>query len=194
MKIAVLVSGGADSSVALALLKEQGHDVTAFYLKIWLEDELQFLGSCPWEEDLNFVESVCKQLNVPLQILNLQKEYFDKVVSYAINEVKHGRTPNPDMFCNTRVKFGVFYDKIDKTFDKIATGHYADTQTAPDGKTLLLRVPDQVKDQTYFLAHLTQDQVSKRVNKSRSHITNLLGIFILFFTRHKLISRIINDF
>lgn len=160
MKIAVLVSGGVDSSVALALLKEQGHDVTAFYLKIWLEDELQFLGECPWEEDLKYVEEVCKQLNVPLQILNLQKEYFDRVVSYAINEVKHGRTPNPDMFCNTRVKFGVFFDKIDKSYEKIATGHYADTETIGN-LTYLKRVPDQIKDQTYFLAHLTQEQVAR---------------------------------
>ena len=161
MKIAVLVSGGVDSSVALALLKEQGHDVTAFYLKIWLEDELQFLGSCPWEDDLKYVEAVCKQLDVPLNIINLQKEYFEQVVSYAIEEVKQGRTPNPDMFCNARVKFGIFYNKIDTLFpgfDKVATGHYADVEIK-DGLAHLLRVPDPVKDQTYFLAHLNQQQL-----------------------------------
>jgi len=166
MKIAALVSGGVDSSVALALLKEQGHDVRAFYLKIWLEDELQFLGECPWEEDLKYVEAVCKQLNVPLQILNLQKEYFEQVVNYAINEVKNGRTPNPDMFCNARIKFGIFYNKIDKSFEKIATGHYADTKIIESTetkikKTWLCRVPDQIKDQTYFLAHISQEQASK---------------------------------
>lgn len=160
MKIAVLVSGGVDSSVALALLKEQGYDVTAFYLKIWLEDELQFLGSCPWEEDLNYVQKVCEQLNVPLQILNLQKEYFDLVVSYAIAEVKVGRTPNPDMFCNARVKFGCFYNAIDKSFDKVATGHYADIEQK-DGVYYLKRVADPIKDQTYFLAHLTQEQIKR---------------------------------
>ncbi len=166
MKIAALVSGGVDSSVALALLKEQGHDVTAFYLKIWLEDELQFLGECPWEEDLKYVEAVCKQLSVPLQILNLQKEYFELVVNYAINEVKNGRTPNPDMFCNARIKFGIFYDKIDRSFQKIATGHYADTEMIIDKKTgtkktYLCRVPDQIKDQTYFLAHISQEQAAR---------------------------------
>ncbi len=79
MKIAVLVSGGVDSSVALALLKEQGHDVTAFYLKIWLEDELSYLGSCPWQEDLAYVQAVCTQLDVPLHVVSLQQEYHDTV-------------------------------------------------------------------------------------------------------------------
>src|SRR3989338_4846674 len=100
MKIAVLTSGGVDSSVALRLLHQQGHDVTAFYLKIWLEDELAYLGDCPWQEDLGFVQAVCEQLKVPLEVVNLQKEYFEHVVSYSIAEVKAGRTPNPDIFCN----------------------------------------------------------------------------------------------
>ncbi|HLP79333.1 MAG TPA: tRNA 2-thiouridine(34) synthase MnmA [Acidobacteriota bacterium] len=160
MKIACLVSGGVDSSVALRLLKDEGHDITAFYLKIWLEDELSYLGDCPWQEDLSYVEAVCKQANVPLKVLNLQKEYFDLVVKYAIKEVEAGRTPNPDMFCNFRVKFGAFYNAIDDSFDKIATGHYADIEEK-DGVFYLKRVPDQIKDQTYFLAHLTQKQLSK---------------------------------
>ena len=107
MKIAVLVSGGVDSSVVLAKLKEQGHDVTAFYLKIWLEDELSFLGDCPWEEDLDYVRKVCKQQDVPLQILSLQQEYHNKVVGYTISEIKAGRTPNPDIFCNSYIKFSI---------------------------------------------------------------------------------------
>jgi tRNA-5-taurinomethyluridine 2-sulfurtransferase len=85
MNIAVLVSGGVDSSVALKLLKDQGHSITAFYLKIWLEDELSFLGNCPWEEDLSYVQAVCTQLEVPLEVISLQKEYWDSVVSYTIN-------------------------------------------------------------------------------------------------------------
>ena len=107
MNIAVLLSGGVDSSVALRLLQEQGHTVTAFYLKIWLEDELAFLGECPWEEDLKYARAVCEQAHVPLEILSMQKEYFEKVVSYTIAEVK-GRTPNPDVMCNNHVKFGLF--------------------------------------------------------------------------------------
>ena len=124
MKVACLVSGGVDSSVALALLKEQGHDVTAFYLKIWLEDELSYLGTCPWQEDLTYVQSVCTQLSVPLQVINLQKEYFEHVVKYALRQVELGNTPNPDMLCNEFVKFGVFWQAI-KGFDAVATGHYA---------------------------------------------------------------------
>ena len=112
MKIAVLLSGGVDSSVALAELKKQGHDLTAFYLKIWLEEELQYLGNCPWKEDLSYVEQVCKKLDVPFEVINLQKEYWEKVVSYTICEVKEGRTPSPDLLCNQRIKFGVFFDSI----------------------------------------------------------------------------------
>src|SRR5436190_4116649 len=112
MNIAVLVSGGVDSSVALRFLQQQGHQVTAFYLKIWLEDELSFLGTCPWEEDLAMVRAVCTQAGVPLEIISLQKEYWQEVVSYTIAAVKAGLTPNPDIMCNQRVKFGAFYNYI----------------------------------------------------------------------------------
>ena len=160
MKIAVLVSGGVDSSVALSLLKQQNHELTAFYLKIWLEDELSFLGTCPWQEDLKYVEAVCNKLDVPLKVLSLQKEYWDNVVSYTIREIKAGRTPNPDMMCNQIIKFGLFYKKIDKSFEKIATGHYAQLKKIKD-KYHLFRSPDPVKDQTYFLADLTEQQLSR---------------------------------
>jgi tRNA-5-taurinomethyluridine 2-sulfurtransferase len=160
MKIAVLVSGGVDSSVALCLLKAQGHTVTAFYLKIWLEDELSFLGTCPWEEDLQYVEALCQQLDVPLRIISLQKEYWDEVVSYTIAEARAGRTPNPDVLCNQRVKFGAFFTHIGTDFDKVATGHYAQIE-AVNGLFYLKQSPDPIKDQTYFLSHLTQAQLSK---------------------------------
>lgn len=160
MKIAVLVSGGVDSSVALKLLQDQGHDVTAFYLKIWLEDELSYLGNCPWEEDLTFVQAVCENLNVPLRIIPLQKEYQDAVVAYTIEQVKQGKTPNPDMLCNQRIKFGVFLDAIGNEFDKVATGHYAQIEQADEGY-MLKASPDAIKDQTYFLAHLSQQQLSR---------------------------------
>lgn len=160
MKIAVLVSGGVDSSVALKLLKDQGHDVTAFYLKIWLEDELSYLGNCPWQEDLSFVTEVCQKVEVPLEVISLQKEYWDNVVNYTIAEVKKGRTPNPDVLCNARIKFGTFYSKIDQSYEKIATGHYAQVGEK-DNLTFLYMSPDQIKDQTYFLAHLTQEQIAR---------------------------------
>jgi tRNA-5-taurinomethyluridine 2-sulfurtransferase len=162
MKIAVLVSGGVDSSVALCLLKNQGHDVTAFYLKIWLEDELSYLGECPWEEDLAYVKQVCEQLEVPLEVISLQKEYKDEVVSHTIAQVKQGRTPNPDILCNQRIKFGLFFDKIDACFEKIASGHYAQI-VERDGVMTLLQSPDPVKDQTYFLSHLSQHQLRRLI-------------------------------
>lgn len=160
MNIAMLISGGVDSSVSLRLLKDAGHDITAFYLKIWLEDELAFLGECPWEDDLKYVRAVCEAAGVPLEIANLQKEYWDEVVSYVIAEAKAGRTPNPDVFCNSRIKFGMFYDRFGHDFDKVATGHYARTEERDDA-LLLRKSPDPVKDQTYFLSRLSQAQVSK---------------------------------
>lgn len=159
-KIAVLVSGGVDSSVTLALLKEQGHQVTAFYLKIWLEDELSYLGSCPWQQDLEFVQSVCKQLDVPLEIISMQQVYHEKVVSYLLKEVAQGRTPNPDVLCNAMVKFGAFYEAIDTSFDYVATGHYAQIEHHSD-ISILKKGNDPIKDQTYFLSYLCQAQLKR---------------------------------
>ena len=119
MRIAMLISGGVDSSVALRLLQEAGHDVSAFYMKIWLEDELAFLGECPWEEDLSYVRAVCETAGVPLQVVPFQKEYWERVVATTLTEVRAGRTPNPDMLCNSRIKFGAFFDAVGKNFDKI---------------------------------------------------------------------------
>jgi tRNA (5-methylaminomethyl-2-thiouridylate)-methyltransferase len=160
MKVALLISGGVDSSVALHLLKEAGHEITAFYLKIWLEDELAFLGECPWEDDLEVVRAVCEQADIPLEVISMQKEYWDEVVKYTIEEVEAGRTPNPDMMCNQRIKFGRFYEKIDKSYEKVATGHYAQLEE-DNGVAYLKRSPDPIKDQTYFLAHLSQEQLKR---------------------------------
>jgi tRNA-5-taurinomethyluridine 2-sulfurtransferase len=147
LKIAVLVSGGVDSSLA-------------FYLKIWLEDELAYLGDCPWEEDLSYVRAVCEQLQVPLEVVNFQAEYWAHVVSYALREIQAGRTPNPDIMCNKEIKFGAFLERYGNQFDKVATGHYAQTITK-EGKVFLRLAPDPIKDQTYFLARLSQAQLQK---------------------------------
>ncbi len=161
MNIAVLVSGGVDSSVALRLLKDQGHNLTAFYLKIWLEDELASLGHCPWEEDLAYVRAVCEQAGVPLRVISLQKEYWQRVVSYMIDEIKAGRTPNPDVLCNKYIKFGSFFDHVgNDEFDYVATGHYAQIDHSGD-RPVLHRAPDDIKDQTYFLAYLASHQLKK---------------------------------
>lgn len=163
MNIAVLVSGGVDSAVSLRLLQQAGHTLTAFYLKIWLEDELAYLGQCPWQEDLAYVQAICKQADVPLEILSLQREYHETVVAYTLAEIKVGRTPNPDIHCNSKIKFGFFMEAIaHMNFDAIATGHYAQVRHV-DGVAQLHTAPDAIKDQTYFLAHLSQNQLKKAI-------------------------------
>jgi tRNA-specific 2-thiouridylase len=160
VKIAALLSGGVDSSVALSLLRAEGHDVTAFYLKVWLEDELSHLGTCPWEEDLRFAREVCRRLDVPLEVRPLQRPYWDRVVRYAISELEAGRTPSPDVLCNQHIKFGAFLDEIDSAFERVASGHYARREEL-SGRLLLKRGIDPVKDQSYFLSRLTQAQLAR---------------------------------
>jgi tRNA-specific 2-thiouridylase len=161
MKIAVLTSGGVDSSVALMrLVEEGGHDLTAFYLKIWLEDEMAFLGSCPWEEDLEFVRAVCDTAGVPLEIVSLQQEYLSTVVAYALSELEAGHTPSPDVMCNRLIKFGAFVDRVGDRFDRVASGHHARVEKRGDIHRLL-RSADPKKDQTYFLCQLVQEQLAR---------------------------------
>lgn len=160
MKVAVLLSGGVDSSVALSLLRREGHDVTAFYLKVWLEDELAHLGSCPWEEDLRFAREVSERLDVPLEVRSLQRPYWDRVVSHSIAELEAGRTPSPDVLCNQRIKFGAFFDEIGPSFERVASGHYARVEEHK-GEAILKRGVDPVKDQSYFLSHLNQMQLAR---------------------------------
>ncbi len=159
MSVAVLVSGGVDSSVALhRTVSAFGPDrVHAYYLKIWLEDDVSFLGSCPWEDDIAYARAVCDGLGVALHTVSLQREYYERVVAYALDELRAGRTPSPDIFCNRRIKFGAFWDALGDSIDSIATGHYAQTRRT-EGGVELLRAPDPVKDQTYFLSHLSQEQ------------------------------------
>jgi len=160
-RIAVLTSGGVDSSVALCRLADDGaHSIEAYYLKIWLEDEMAFLGSCPWEEDLSFVREICRRLDVPLTIVPLQAEYFASVVGYAIAELRAGRTPSPDLQCNRTIKFGAFVDRVRDRVDLVASGHYARI-VRRDGVAHLLRGIDPVKDQTYFLSQLEQHQLDR---------------------------------
>ncbi|MCZ6793210.1 MAG: tRNA 2-thiouridine(34) synthase MnmA [Planctomycetota bacterium] len=160
MKTAVLLSGGVDSSVVLRLLQDDGQrDLTAFYLKIWLEDELSHLGECPWETDLEYAREVCETAGVPLEIVSLQTEYYQRVVTYAVAELREGRTPSPDIFCNQRIKFGAFFERIDPSC-RVATGHYARISERL-GLFHLERGVDRVKDQTYFLSHMNQAQLGR---------------------------------
>lgn len=168
LNVAVLLSGGVDSSFALHLLKRAGHNVQAFYLQIWFQEDFRnYWDSCPWEEDLSYCQQVCKDAGVELHVVPLTDEYWDRVVAHSIAEIKAGRTPNPDILCNSRVKFGAFYEYLashqDHKFDRIASGHYARIIRGddPDEPVRLALAPDAVKDQTYFLAHLTQAQLSR---------------------------------
>ena len=166
MRAAVLLSGGVDSAVALARLVEEGHRVRAFYLKVWLEDELDYLGDCPWEEDLRFARAVCGRLAVPLTVVPLQRAYRETVVAYLLRELESGATPSPDLFCNSRIKFGAFFDRLaeeaEGTCERVATGHYAVRVEGDEGPELH-RSPDPVKDQTYFLSRLTEAQLRRAV-------------------------------
>jgi tRNA-specific 2-thiouridylase len=159
MNIAALVSGGVDSSVMVHLLKEAGYDPTIFYIQIGMEEKDGFVD-CPSEEDIEITSFIAKKYGCRFEIVSLHEEYWENVVSYTIEAVKRGLTPNPDMMCNKLIKFGSFEQKWGKEFDKIATGHYATTTTVEE-KTYLSTAADHVKDQTYFLGQIDYMQVSK---------------------------------
>jgi tRNA-specific 2-thiouridylase len=159
MEIAALVSGGVDSSVVVHLLKEAGYDPVIFYIRIGMEDKGGYID-CPSEEDIEMTTFIAKKYGCRMEIVSLHEEYWEKVMSYTIDSVKRGLTPNPDMMCNRYIKFGCFEDKWGKDFDKIATGHYA-TTTAIDGRVWLSTAEDPVKDQTDFLGQITNLQISK---------------------------------
>ncbi|MCI6153951.1 MAG: tRNA 2-thiouridine(34) synthase MnmA [Bacteroidales bacterium] len=158
-KIAVLASGGVDSSVAVHLLVEAGFRPDLFYIKIGMEDEEGFID-CPAEEDMEMVTLLARKYDLSYQVIDLHKEYWDRVVSYTIESVRKGLTPNPDMMCNKLIKFGVFEERVGHLYDYIATGHYASTVRV-NGKTFLATAPDPIKDQTDFLAQINFKQISK---------------------------------
>jgi tRNA-specific 2-thiouridylase len=159
MKIAALVSGGVDSSVMVHQLKEAGYDPTIFYIKIGMEDADGYID-CPSEEDIEITTYIAKKYGCKMEVVSLHEEYWKNVVSYTIDAVRRGLTPNPDMMCNKLIKFGTFEQKWGHEFDKIATGHYANT-TEINNKIYLSTAVDKVKDQTYFLGQVDYLQISK---------------------------------
>ena len=159
MTIAALVSGGVDSSVVVHLLKEQGHDPALFYIRIGKEEEDGYTD-CPAEEDIEIVSWLAQKYGCRFEVVDLHKEYWEKVVSYTIDTVRRGLTPNPDVMCNKLIKFGAFEERCGKDFDRIATGHYATTDIV-DGVQFLATAKDPLKDQTDFLSQLDSRQISK---------------------------------
>ena len=159
MEIAALVSGGVDSSVTIPILKDQGFDPVIVYIKIAMENEPGFTD-CPSEEDIEITTYIAKKYACKFEIIDLQKEYWDRVIDYTITTVKNGLTPNPDIMCNRMIKFGSFEERFGKDFDRISTGHYADTLVS-NGVTYLSTAIDKMKDQTYFLGRISYPQLKK---------------------------------
>ena len=146
-KVFVGMSGGVDSSVSAALLKDEGYDVTGVFIKVWQADFLP----CSWREERRDAMRAAAHLSIPFITLDLEEAYKSEVVDYMIREYKEGRVPNPDVMCNKYVKFGAFFEYAKAHgADFIATGHYARTLPGEDGSRLFMGV-DKEKDQSYFL-------------------------------------------
>ncbi len=158
-KIIVGLSGGVDSSVATLLLLEQGYNVEALFMKNWEEDDTD--GVCTAEQDLSDAQKVADKLGVKLHTINFSADYWDDVFDHFLKEHKKGRTPNPDVLCNQKIKFKVFLEHaLSLGADKIATGHYARIHKDNDIYQLRTGLDDN-KDQSYFLHLLNQKQLSK---------------------------------
>ncbi|MBI2355778.1 MAG: tRNA 2-thiouridine(34) synthase MnmA [Candidatus Doudnabacteria bacterium] len=169
-KVVVGMSGGVDSSVSAAMLAKQGFDVIGVFMKNWSEDFGHY--GCTWAEDAEDARKVAKLLDIPFYVWNFEKEYYEKVVEYFLREYKAGRTPNPDVMCNSEIKFKFFLDKaLSLGANFVATGHYARIQKSKiksqnDNLKVkisyrLLKGADPAKDQSYFLYTLKQEQLSK---------------------------------
>ncbi len=157
--VVVGLSGGVDSSVTAALLKKQGFSVIGVYMKNWSEDFGDY--GCTWAEDSEDARKVAQVLDIPFYVWNFEKEYYSKVVEYFLKEYEAGRTPNPDILCNSEIKFKVFLEKaMALGADFVATGHYARVEKVGDEYKLLKGI-DPAKDQSYFLFRLGQEQLSK---------------------------------
>ncbi|MFV0664396.1 tRNA 2-thiouridine(34) synthase MnmA [Denitromonas sp.] len=163
MKVVVGMSGGVDSSVAALLLKQQGYDVVGLFMKNWEDDDDD--EYCSTRQDLVDVASVCDVIGIDLEVVNFSAEYKDRVFADFLKEYQAGRTPNPDILCNSEIKFRCFLDHaMQLGADKIATGHYArvrEWRSDGRGEFQLLKAEDGTKDQSYFLYRLNQQQLAR---------------------------------
>ena len=161
--VVVGLSGGVDSSVSAYLLKEAGYNVIGLFMKNWHDDSVTISDECPWLDDSNDAMLVAEKLGIPFQTVDLSEQYRERIVDYMFREYELGRTPNPDVLCNREIKFDVFM-KIAMSLgaDYVATGHYCQKgEIEANGKPVfqLLAGADPNKDQSYFLALMTQRQV-----------------------------------
>ena len=159
MSVCCLISGGVDSAVAVHMLCEQGVRPDLFYIKIGDGPEGEW--NCTAEEDWEMASAVARRYGLHLELIDLQKDYWERVVGYVVERLRQGLTPNSDVMCNKLIKFGCFEERAGKDYDRIATGHYARTEQDEAGRTWLCTSPDAVKDQTDFLAQLDGHVIRK---------------------------------
>jgi tRNA-uridine 2-sulfurtransferase len=171
-KIVVAMSGGVDSSVAALLLQQQGHDIVGAYMKNWINED-NVIGDCPWQQDIEDARAAAEHLGIEFRVVNLMRDYRARIVDYLLDGYARGLTPNPDIMCNREIKFGVFRAWAkDNGFDAVATGHYARRVPAAESVSFsptprnahafryeLHEGADKNKDQSYFLALLSQEQL-----------------------------------
>ena len=181
-KVVVALSGGVDSSVAAYLLKEAGYDLIGLFMKNWHDESVTISDECPWLEDSNDAMLVAEKLNIPFQVVDLSKDYKEKIIDYMFDEYSKGNTPNPDILCNREIKFEVFMDiAISLGADYVATGHYSRIKINNDNKNSikceLHSGKDSTKDQSYFLCQLNQKQLNKIIfpigDLSKTEVRNI---------------------
>ena len=161
-RVVVGLSGGVDSSVTAHLLIEQGYEVIGMFMRNWHDESVTLSDDCPWIDDSNDALLIANQLGIPFQVIDLSKEYQERIVDYMFKEYEAGRTPNPDVLCNREIKFDVFLKAAENLgADYVATGHYCRKVQHEDGSFGLLAGKDPNKDQSYFLCQLNQEQLSK---------------------------------
>ncbi len=160
-RVLVALSGGVDSAVAALLLKQQGFDVAAAYMKNWINED-GVIGDCPWEQDITDARAVAEHLGIEFEVVNLMRDYRSQVVDYLLREYAQGLTPNPDVMCNREIKFGVFRRWArERGFSAVATGHYAQRRFSTEHGWELWEGADRNKDQSYFLALINQEQLQE---------------------------------
>lgn len=161
-RVVVGLSGGVDSSVAAYLLLEAGYEVIAMFMKNWHDESVTKSDECPWIDDSNDALLVAQHLGIPFQVIDLSKEYKNRIVDYMFSEYEQGRTPNPDVLCNKEIKFDVFLQAaLELGAEFVATGHYCQKIQNSDGTYSLKAGRDTNKDQSYFLCQINQEQLTK---------------------------------